>query len=367
MSTLRGRAEAHARLRNFERGARRAAVAFVRVDRRHGASGRGSARTLSLSHSTLWDWCAGWASDRLAARELGRTLRRLTRGMREMALCALKLLGRRVDLSLLKALVPEASRSALTDVLVRARAVWRRRNRWHLFALRWPRVGAVWACDFTDPDRPMQGDFVAIFVVRDLASGATLASEPLVWAGAAEVERVLLRLFEVHGAPLVLKHDNGKALTAWNVQLLLSVWGVLELRSPPRLPRYNGSCEAGIGSLSVLIDQVAAAHGRAGRWSCDDVEAARQLGNHSADAPLDPRRTPADLWDARTPITRGERTGLGRLYRTHEAREREQRGLAAELELADNEQASIDRVALGHALVVAGYLEERWRSICPPI
>jgi len=367
MRTLRHRNEVHARRRGFERSARRAAVIFVETDRRRGASLRGSARALALARSTLSDWCRGWSEHRLTARTLGRPLRRLARGAREVALSALRALGRRADLSLLKFLVPEASRSALVDLWVRAHVVWRRHRRKHLLRLRWTRAGAVWACDFTDPDRPMEEGFVAVFVVRDLASGATLASEPLAWAGAAEVERVLRRLFEVFGAPLVLKHDNGSPLIAWNVALLLATWGVLELRSPPRMPRYNGSCEAGIGSLSVLIDHVAAEHGRAGHWSCDDVEAARQLGNHSADSPLDPRRTPAEVWDARTPITRAERRRLGNLYRAHAARERELRGLAADLALHPNEQASIDRVALGHALVVAGYLEERWRSICPPI
>jgi len=367
MRILRRRTAVHARSRGFERGARRAAVTYTRVERRRGASLRASARALALSKSTLWDWCRGWTEDRLTPRDIGRPLRRLARGAREVALFVLRALGLRADLSLLKFNLPEASRSALVDLWERVHRVWRRRRRTHRLALRWTRAGAVWACDFTDPDRPMQGDFCAIFVVRDLASGETLASEPLSWAGAAEVERVLRRLFEVFGAPLVLKHDNGKSLIAWNVALLLAAWGVLALRSPIRLPRYNGSCEAGIGSLSVLIDHVAAEHGRAGRWSCDDVEAARQLGNHSADSPLDPRRTPAEVWDERTPITRAERKRLANLYRAQEARERELRGLPADLALHDDEQASIDRVALGHALVVAGYLEERWRSICPPI
>jgi hypothetical protein len=225
----------------------------------------------------------------------------------------------------------------------------------------------VWACDFTDPEQRIEGDYVCVFVVRDLSSGRTLCSEPLRSACASEVERVLAGLFMIHGAPLVLKCDNGSALIAWAVCMLLATWGALLLRSPAGLPSYNGACEAGIGSLKVLIGHIAAEHGRVGVWSCDDVEAARLLGNQSADSPCDPPRSPDEVWAARTSITRAERKRLANLYRMHEARERALRGLEPDAQLDTEEQASIDRVALGRALVVAGYLEVRWRSISPPI
>ena len=57
------------------------------------------------------------------------------------------------------------------------------------------------------------------------------------------------RLQTDNGAPLVLKSDNGSAFVAEALQGWLRAAGVEALFSPPRLPAYNGSCEAGIGAL----------------------------------------------------------------------------------------------------------------------
>ena len=51
------------------------------------------------------------------------------------------------------------------------------------------------------------------------------------------------------------------------------------LFSPAYTPRYNGAIEAGNGSLKTRTHHHAALHGRAGAWTCDAVEAARQEAN----------------------------------------------------------------------------------------
>lgn len=76
------------------------------------------------------------------------------------------------------------------------------------------------------------------------------------------------------------------------------------LFSPPYTPRYNGACEAGIGGLKARTHHLAAVDGRPGRWSCEDVEAARRM----ADEEHYPRRlrglTAAEAWSARqSPVT----------------------------------------------------------------
>jgi hypothetical protein len=43
-------------------------------------------------------------------------------------------------------------------------------------------------------------------------------------------------------------------------QELLDRWQVFALLSPPRLPRYNGSVEAGNGSVKTRVRQEAARH-----------------------------------------------------------------------------------------------------------
>jgi hypothetical protein len=46
-------------------------------------------------------------------------------------------------------------------------------------------------------------------------------------------------LFTIHGAPLVLKSDNGSAFIAEETHQLLQAWQVEVLFSPPRTPSYK--------------------------------------------------------------------------------------------------------------------------------
>ncbi len=53
----------------------------------------------------------------------------------------------------------------------------------------------------------------------------------------------LEQLFAQHGAPLVLKRDNGSNLAGGEVDELLDAHGVIALNSPPHYPAYNGAIE----------------------------------------------------------------------------------------------------------------------------
>jgi hypothetical protein len=87
----------------------------------------------------------------------------------------------------------------------------------------------------------------------------------------------------------VLKSDNGSAFIAAEFGEMLSAWGVWQLFSPPRMPRYNGSCEAGIGSMKSRTHHQAARQGRPGRWTCEDAEVA-PLGGERDGAAVGPGR-----------------------------------------------------------------------------
>lgn len=100
-------------------------------------------------------------------------------------------------------------------------------------------------------------------MVPDLGSGALLLSLPAVTVTAEVVCAALRSLFREHGAPLVLKNDNGSGFIAEATRTLLDAHGVLPLLSPPSTPRFNE----------------ASRHGRPGEWTCDDVEAARGIAN----------------------------------------------------------------------------------------
>jgi transposase InsO family protein len=67
--------------------------------------------------------------------------------------------------------------------------------------------------------------------------------------GPAESEDVcdyLREAFEKHGAPLILKHDGDSIFHNEEVQQLLDEYGVINLKSPPRYPPFNGKMERSI-------------------------------------------------------------------------------------------------------------------------
>ena len=141
---------------------------------------------------------------------------------------------------------------------------------------------------------------------------------------------------------------------------------MVTLFSPPYTPRYNGACEAGIGGLKVRTHHRAAAQGRPGRWTSEDVEAARRL----ADEEQYPRRlhgrTAAEVWQERSPPTDEERRCFRDVIdcRRHEIRN--QRGIPLHEVLDRARQASLDRRAVRRALVELGYLSFL-RSVITPL
>jgi transposase InsO family protein len=67
--------------------------------------------------------------------------------------------------------------------------------------------------------------------------------------GPAQSEDVycyLRETFERHGAPLMLKHDGDSIFHNEKVQELLDEYGVINLKSPPRYPPFNGKMERSI-------------------------------------------------------------------------------------------------------------------------
>ncbi len=222
--------------------------------------------------------------------------------------------------------------------------------------LRWIRAGAVWAIDFTNTPRPIDGIFALVLLVRDLASGRQLLAHPAAEADADTAAAALQALFLEHGPPLVLKSGGGGHFRAGNMVGLLAAYGVRPLVSPPYTPRYNGSVEAGIGSLKWATLNVAARNGRAGAWRSDDLEEAILLANDTMrpSGPLGP--TPNQVWRDRVPIGTEERvTFLARAA-----------ALEQELLACGRSPASASRDATRHALDEYGILEEKKERIRLP-
>lgn len=322
-----------------------------------------TADLFGLSERTLRDWRLGFAQDLRQPPALGRPVRGATREQRNEVIHLLDELGPSIGVPTLREAFPDLARAELEDIYRRYRRVWRKRNQQSIHVLRWTRPGAVWAMDFHGPRDPIDGLYPNLLAVRDLASGRQLLWLPTRDMTAATTIAALASLFVLHGTPLVLKSDNGSAFIDGDLQKLLDRFGVKILFSPARTPSYNGSIEAGIGSLKSRTEQHAARHGHPGYWTWDDAEAARLEANATS-RPLGPSGpSPDQIWQHRPPIAWEERTNF-------------QNTLAAKLQeidldhgLAPNHtntimaQRAMNRQAIRCALVEHGYLYVTRRRI----
>jgi hypothetical protein len=254
-------------------------------------------------------------------------------------------------------------RRGVADLLRRYRRAWRRRRRLLARALHWQRPGGVWAADFSEPPVPVEGRYARLLAVRDLASGYQLLWLPVPDESAPTAAAALESLFREHGAPLVLKSDNGSAFLAGQVEALLGGWQVWQLFSPPRTPRYNGSAEAGIGSMKARTHHQAARRGCPGEWTCEDAEAARCEANETARPRGARGPTPEEAWRARPPVRAEERSAFAATVRRLQREARAEQGHPPDGPLGRAARAAVDRVALGRALVAHGLLRFTSRRV----
>lgn len=245
---------------------------------------------------------------------------------------------------------PEVTREAIRSLQNRYRRVMRRRSRRNGARLHWAVDGAVWAMDHTDFKGGVEGAGRSVLVVRELSSGQTLFAEPC-GHDAVSVCAVLERLFAERGVPIAIKCDNGSGFIAAHTRMLLSMHGVLVLFSPPGTPSYNGSCEAGVGSIKHRAQDFAAARGDRA-VNRNDLYMAQQQANarHAVSG------------EACRPMLGELRTEVWRRYRQWERRLREEQGLALGRVLDHAEQASLDRFAVGKALTETKILMIRRRD-----
>jgi transposase InsO family protein len=352
--------------RRVERTVRVAAVAFARWLRRADQPASVAAECLGIAPGTLRGWSGRWRADHMTIRSRGRPVQRAQRDQRLSILALFGLLGPQLGLPTLQEFFPDVARGELIDLQRRYRHAYRRRNAVLLHTLRWTMAGSVWAMDFATPLHPIDGHYPRLFVVRDLATGYQLLASPALGETTRMAVDVLSSLFAAFGAPLVIKSDNGSAFTALKMRAFLAQHQVLHLFSPEGTPAYNGSIEAGIGSMKTRTHYEAARHDHPGLWTCDDVEAARCQANATA-RPQGPRApTPDDAWADRISLNQVQRSLLHSSYEEHVRREQQHRGLDSG-PFRDRDRASIDRIAIGRALIDGDFLLIRRRRISPPL
>jgi transposase InsO family protein len=353
--------------RQLELHIRQGVVAFSTRIAERGWTLAERAHRLHLSPRTLRQWQADFRHDRLRVQPLGRPLVRSSAQQRNEILALLEELGPATGLPTLQGCFPDRTRAELEDLLKRYRRLWRKRHGQALHVLTWPVPGSVWAMDFTEAPRPIDGQYAYLLAVRDLASSFQLLWLPVQDQTAPEAWQALASLFVLHGAPLVLKIDNGSALIAEATQTFLHQAGVIPLFSPPRLPSYNGAVEAGTGSLKTRTEVQATLHGRPGQWTWDDVAAAPLEANATARPRGLKGPTPEALWAQRRPITPEDRMRFRVSVDRCRCEARQEAGWSMEQLLIPHEERSLDRKAIRRALVEHGYLLFSRRRIPLPI
>jgi len=353
-----------AKLREAEQRARERAVEHMRLRVEEGATKREVAAALGLGVHTLGDWERHYLGGGIRAVRRGRRPMRSSPEDRNDVISVLDYLGPQTGVETLKWLRPGMARGEIRDILRRCREHYlREAGELEAEELEWLRLGAVWAMDHTEAPEPIEGELRAVLSVLDLASGAQLLWEGQVGPRGHLTAEMLRRLFLKHGAPLVLKADNGSAFISQEVIELLGQWGVILLWSPPRTPRYNGSCESGIRWMKSRTEQVARLLGRAGAWKEEDLEVAQKLQNVLPKRPRKGARPRGQVFEASEPIADGERAAFRKTVAEEEARERSARGLSPDCELKRSEQAEVDRETVRRALVAHGILNIRKRRV----
>lgn len=353
--------------RDAEHRVRRAALAFSRWGRRYGLSPSEAARALGISERTLRDWDRQEVGGNGTPSARGRPAVRSPRERRNLAIAVLHLLGPTTGVPVMQALFPEIPRREMEDLVERYKRLHRKHRTLKLHILRWLRTGAVWAMDLAEPPSPVDAAYPFILAVRDLASGEQLCWVPLPDKKASTIVACLEALIIEHGAPLVVKSDNEGIFVGEEMTEFLKRTRITPLLSPKGVPAYNGSCEAGIGSMKTRTHVEAARHDRAGYWSCDDLEAARLQGNTTA-RPRGPKGpTPETVWEARTPIREETREHFVRELERCRLDVRKDAEVGLEEELDPETASRLERLAMARALVARGLLQIRRRRVSLPL
>jgi transposase InsO family protein len=334
-----------------------------------GTSRAETAELLNLSPRTLRHWQQDAHRDGFAVlgeHALGRPCQRSSRTQRNEVIALLDELGPALGVPGLRDSFPGMARAELADLLRRYRRVWRLRHRQPLHILHWQVPGVVWAADFAEAPQPIDGLYPYLLAVRDLASGRQLLWLPTLQADSWQVVQALASLVAHFGSPLVLKTDNGSPFCAALTRAFLHQAGILPLFSPAYTPSYNGSAEAGIGSLKSRTEAHAARADHPNYWTFDDVAFAQTEANATARPQGPSGPTPDEIWDQRQPIAPAQRSLFQAAVDRHRDLLRSQEELPEVGPLTEPQERALDRQAIRRALEEHGFLLYSRRRIPLP-
>ncbi len=351
-----------------ERAVRKRVLACVHWAGWHGWSRNRCAAALGLTPATLAEWTRRWndSSDRLAPVPLGASPLTCSPVERRDVLDFLALHGTAFGVGVLQDHFPRLSRRDLQCLLHLARTEVDAVAAGGFYrCVTWYGPGRAWALDHTEPPTAIDGEFRYVLTVRDLASGCTLAAHAVASPNAASTIDVLRALIAQHGAPLLLKADNGSAFIAQETRDFLATHHVTLLYSPAYTPSYNGACEAGNGTIKHLAHTLACRHDRPHAWTLDDLEAARLLANRRI---TDYRqvRTPEQRFADRTQITVAERDHFLAIVAAEQRRHEADNTIATNHGVRKMAADALRRQAITGALLATGVITIRSRPLRLP-
>jgi hypothetical protein len=146
----------------------------------------------------------------------------------------------------------QISRRELGALVTTARRALTAARQAALCRITWHAPGVVWSLDDTELAR-VNGHSLCLHQVQDLASRYKFlpwVEEQIV---GETVAARLEQLFLQHGAPLVLKRDNGGNLNQAAVDAILARYWVMPLNSPRQYPPYNGGMERAIREVKAPL------------------------------------------------------------------------------------------------------------------
>ena len=350
-------------LRRLECRSRTRALALCRWATGHDIPAVDVADRIGIARQTMEHWIHLRQEHHLDSAPRGRPPLPLEPGLSEQVDELLQDRRGRLGLPALKDIFPQIPRVTLKHL----RDHYLQEHEPLLEHLVWTRPGTVWAADFTAPPAPIDGIYPYMLCIRDLASSCQLLVCPAVHPTADVTIDSLRHLFAIYDAPLVLKTDNGSHFTDHEVRELLAAANVAHLLSPPATPRYNGALEASNGSIKTRALHIAAAAGRFGCWTCDDVEAARLEANSQGRPQGINGPVPNELWETRCPISASQRADFRQAVAVASELEQgkiiesiqQQPGLRPAAALNALELAAAARRAIRRALVDLGFLLAR--------
>jgi hypothetical protein len=352
--------------REEEMTVRDLAVRILKWGMEQGLSIAEVARRLFLSPCTLGDWKASFADGRPEAKDVGRKPELADKQLRRELITIFGMMGPDVGIPTLQREFPELSRDELERLKAHYKDAYIKNGKLVIRALKWLKPGTVWAMDFTELPSVVEGGLKYGLGIRDLSSRCCLELLLTDVADSKTVIDLLTLLFSLHGAPLVIKADNGSAFACKDVVEFLKGAGVLLLLSPPHTPRYNGAIECGHYPIKNFGYLEAARNDRPAAMCMDDFFAGKCRYN-AAVRPDDPLgRTPQEIFDGRLRVSDCMRGRFLECYRRHQDDARLELGFLLDKDdLSIQEQAKIDRIAIVKALLEQDFLLFRRRRITP--